>query len=261
MGRRNSRSRTDSIIFTSSLPDYKVWKPHSQYTLCVDDDDYVSFSNISRVVHFEEFEDIYDDQSFTNFTLMSDHHCHFKNPLSPSILTIEYEGLFFGPETPKKMHNWFGNVSFRCDINRFLNAFGDYLNLYYVETVDYKTNSLSRILITHMKYNHLRHYNPRNHGGPWYIDEDEDHFHLKNARRFDGNDCSRFGHALEFMIEIEEDKLEILFNLCKIHAVNHSDAMSGYRKCRKYRTGSHWRKCPSDWGLEQTRLQLRNYDI
>ena len=76
--------------------------------MCVDDDDYESFSNISRVVHWEDFEYIYGNQTFENYQMTDDNH-------SSMIDYDNYEGLFFGPETPKTSHNWYGNVSFKCD--------------------------------------------------------------------------------------------------------------------------------------------------
>jgi len=253
----NSQSgRGDSIVFQSDYPEYTIWKPYSQYKLCVDVDDYTSFENISRVVHFTDFIDIYDSKIFTNYSLSTDNHCSLENP---NQFNVDYEGLFFGPEVPRKQHNWYGNVSFKCNIDSFLNRFK--LNIFYVETVDYNTNSCSRILLTYKYYHNLRHYNPRIYGGPWGIDEDGYHFHLTNARRFDSDESSRHGHALEFMIELSEDQLEDLFHFCKIEAVNHSQTMSGYRKCRKHQTGRHWQRCPSTWGIEYTRRQLRNYGI
>ncbi|CAL4179450.1 unnamed protein product [Meganyctiphanes norvegica] len=249
---RNGRGRMDKIVFQSDLPQYTIWKPNCQYDLW-NGNDYAPFENICRIVHFEDFVTIYNANSFTNYYLDEDNHCSLDYPLN-----TDYEGLFFGPQTSRKLHNWYGNVSFNFSISSFLQNFN--LNMFYVETVDYNTNSCSRILLSYKYYHNLRHYNPRKIGGPWYIDNDADHFHLTNARRFDGG-FSRFGHALEFMIELPNHCLNRLFNFCQIQAVNHSHSMNGYRKCRKYRTGGFWQRCPSSWGIRYTSLQLRNYEL
>ncbi|XP_042867666.1 uncharacterized protein LOC122250354 [Penaeus japonicus] len=161
---------------------------------------------------------------------------------------------------PTTGHNWYGNVSFVVNFKTFLQTFSHF-NIYFVEVAEYQSQNASRLLFTSKSYD-MRQYKPEIKGGPWYVDSNNDHWFLRNARRFNSRNISPFGHTLELILELSDVEAATLFQISSNQVADHSQANSpGYMKCKKYRSGQHWVECPTPLSEIETVHMLKNGNI
>ena len=87
----------------------------------------------------------------------------------------------------------------------------DDLRFYFIEVIEYKKQTATRILVTKNEYNHLREYEPTIIGGPSYHDLNNNKFYyLDDIKCHDGL-FKRDGNTLEIM-----------------NAIDHSDSFTNY---------------------------------
>lgn len=229
-----------------SRPSYTCWKPSPLYSLACDGmNSYRSFDHVVRTLHWDDYENIWEDQQMIPFPLTENTHTHLTKNL-PGL-----NGLWYGIDVPDNGdNNWYGNVSFKIHFKSFLQMLQDY-KIYFVEVVEYRFSSALRLLITTQDLP-LERYDPHRLGGPWYrdINSGEDYF-ITDARRFDGRD--NYSINVELLFVISDDQCASLFQMSDVVPVNHSEAnSSSYHSCKRYRSGSFWQYCPSPWTVDKT---------
>lgn len=243
---------TDHVLFKSPegrRPNMKCWAPENLHSLQVDEDSlqvdedsYMGFETIARTVHLDDFKEVMTNNKIIQCPITENSHLR----LSKSWLMVAWFGL------PADGHNWYGNASFVVDFNSFLKEFKDFKK-YFVEVAEYQTQNASRLLFSSKDYDDLREYDPTIRGGPWYMDSDNKHWALTRARGYKSRFPLVNGHALEFMVELDEDEAKKLFLMSAKRPADHSEANDpGYMKCKKHRSGGKWRDCPSPYSPEDT---------
>nr|XP_045606300.1 uncharacterized protein LOC123763242 [Procambarus clarkii]XP_045606301.1 uncharacterized protein LOC123763242 [Procambarus clarkii] len=248
----------DEMLYEASdnRPSYTCWKPSPLYSLARHGmNSYSSFDHVVRTLHFEDYKDIWMDQQMIPNALTERTHTHLTKNLPGLPYLPGLEGLWYGIDVPDNGdNNWYGNVSFKINFKSFLQMLQDY-KIYFVEVLEYRSNSALRLLITTQDLP-LERYDPHRFGGPWYRDPNsgEDYF-LTDARRLDG----RYNYSVnvELLFVISDDQCASLFRMSDVVPVNHSEANStSYHSCRKYRSGSFWQYCPSPWTVDKTSEKL-----
>ncbi|XP_068212985.1 uncharacterized protein [Palaemon carinicauda] len=197
-----------------------AWKhKDGPYSLLLSLVDYRVFHKIAKNVHLHEVERIQQSKCFPLQRLgiqKTTSHLLYKEK--------DLELIWYDVVNPKETTNVYGNVSFVLDMVKFMNYCQHSFNIYYVESVDFKTCNVSHILFTKKRYDYLTEYDPTVFGGPWYTDPVGKHYCLKNARRLDGR-TNINGHRLEFMLEFEQDDAFWLYKESSVPiAVDHQEA-------------------------------------
>lgn len=212
---------------------------------------YAPFAKLSRTVHWDHFLEMEENKSMMPRPLGK--AMHYLRGVLPALQVV-----WFG--TPIQGHNWYGNVSFEVDMQTLLHEFRQFKK-YFVEVIDYNTQNASRILLTSQTYDALREYDPSIRGGPWFVDEDNQHFWLTSARRCNSNETFYNGHALEFMLELSPSEAKKIFRMAAVTPADHAEANEeGYMKCKEYKSGpSRWRPCPYDYPSEVTHEKLMEH--
>ncbi|XP_037783077.1 uncharacterized protein LOC119579376 [Penaeus monodon] len=242
--------RTDQVLFQtpeSYRPKMKCWAPTNLYSLGVEDS-YRRFETIIRTVHLDDFVQAVVESKIIQCPMTQSTH----------LWNSELMAAWFG--MPVYDHNWYGNVSFVVNFNSFLNTF-NHFKTYFVEVAEYHTQNASRLLFS-SKFHNLREYNPTIPGGPWYMDSNNDHWFPTSARSYKSDFPCPNGHALEFMLELNEDEAKKLYHMSAKQAADHSQAnIPGYMKCKKFRSGAIWQNCPFPLSPEQTIGQLNEWNV
>ncbi|XP_064089891.1 uncharacterized protein LOC135203871 [Macrobrachium nipponense] len=207
-----------------------AWMPKDgPHSLVISLTDYRVFHKTAKTVHIDEFELIQQSQclpqQMLSVTKSMSHLLHKQNDL---------EFIWYGIVDPKETTNVYGNVSFVLDVMKFMSHCQHSFYIYYVETVDYKTCSISHILFSRKHYDYLTKYDPSIFGGPWFIDPAGRHCWLSNARGFDGK-SSVYGHRLEFMLEFGQDDARWLYNESVPIPVDHQSYASQRHICLRNR--------------------------
>lgn len=238
----------DNLVLKKS-DNFICWRPNKgDNSLLLSLQDYKIFHKFSRTVHFDQFQEINKSGEMTpkKFHVVS--HSHLGS-LHPSC-----EVLWFGVHNPHQENNCYGNTSLIADARDFLSHYVRNLNIYFVEVIDFKTCNASRILISDREYHDLPLYDPYQYGGPWHIDPAGHHYHLQNARRYD-KVSNKYGHRLEFMLDLPREERERLYRELKPLPVAHHEANTGKpHKCIEHGTSG---KCPSPWNKEEARDMLK----
>nr|XP_053653576.1 uncharacterized protein LOC128703051 [Cherax quadricarinatus] len=216
-----------------------------QYMLCLDHADYRPFWTMTRVVHVDKFQEIMKEGLKPRLFMKSE------LTILPRIVP-HLRGLYFG--IPEKGHNWYGNVSMEAQFKKFLKALRP--RVYFIDSVDFKVSSLTRLLLTTRKYdNYFSRYDAKIIGGPWYRDPDGTDWHLVNARRYNSEKRNRICHRLEFVLDLKDLQYEKLLSMCKILPADHTQANTGKpRTCREYYSGRQF--CPYPWSIARTERYL-----
>ncbi|KAK7083613.1 hypothetical protein SK128_005101 [Halocaridina rubra] len=229
-------------------PIYTCWKPESLEDFCKGKFPEERLTHISRVLHFEDYKEVFDRSSIIPHQIRAETH---------TSLPDGYKGSWFGSTGKESVHNWYGNVSCGRNFQDFLNKFD--LKYYFIEIVEFKTLSAPRFLLTTQKVPpevDVTEYDPRQSGGPWYQDSNGQNFYTITGPRKDNGACP---YELEFFLVLSNEEYKILYSMCEVKAVNHSNANSkGYRNCKKYRSGPRWDTCPSPWSIQDCQQQLEN---
>ena len=146
------------------------------------------------------------------------------------------EVIWYGPRTFKKVRDpaspveRYGNVVFAMKtlegyegLIRKGSSCYEEMNLYFIEVLEYKTQSACRILVTTKTYPTLRKFDPFTKGGPFYCDLQNNRFyHLKSIKRQNGEIIENL-NAVEFMKEpTEYDFVDDYQN----HVISFSDCIS-----------------------------------
>nr|XP_053644355.1 uncharacterized protein LOC128696953 isoform X2 [Cherax quadricarinatus] len=105
-------------------------------------------------------------------------------------------------------------------------------------------------------------YDPHSYGGPWYSQDGRDWF-LTDCRRYDRK-YNKYGHKVEFFLELSDHQRASLLDMSSVDPVNHSDANNNQtkHKCRKFGSGQKFNtgECPFPYSVEETREILISYD-
>lgn len=236
-----------------SYPSYTCWKPSSLYSLARDStNSYCSFENVVRTMHWDDFDEVWRKEQMIPNALTERTHTHLTKNLPGLPYLPGLKGLWYGIDVPDNgQNNWYGNVSLKANFWHLLKMLHNF-NIYFVEVVEFRTKSASRLLITTQDLP-LERYDPHRFGGPWYRDPNsgEDYF-LTDARRFNGTE-NIYGHDVEIIFVISDAMCDSLFKMSIIEPVNHYEANSGSKNmCRKHRSGGEKGICTSPWTMEES---------
>nr|XP_053644354.1 uncharacterized protein LOC128696953 isoform X1 [Cherax quadricarinatus] len=236
---------------------FTCWRPFSLDSLPVVEgfSSYEEFHDIVRTVHMDDYREIRRIGKMKPYCLTKHTHTHLLKKL-PDLC-----GLWYGISVPDDgQNNWYGNVSFTVNFRSFLQKIKNY-NIYFMEVVDYSASNATRLLITN-KMLPLPSYDPHSYGGPWYSQDGRDWF-LTDCRRYDRK-YNKYGHKVEFFLELSDHQRASLLDMSSVDPVNHSDANNNQtkHKCRKFGSGQKFNtgECPFPYSVEETREILISYD-
>lgn len=242
---------SDVVLYKSpeyERPQVTCWAPKDLHSLAGRWERYKEFSCVIRTVHFEDYKRIRSIEKLDPQPLKKSTHLRQTMP--------DLEVLWFG--MPSDGHNWYGNVSFVVDLDLLLQKLS--LRTYFIEVVDYRTQSASRLLLTSKTYEHLREFDPQIKGGPWFVDENKKNKYLTLARRCRAAEWN--GHTLELMLELTDSEAKEVFAMASVEAADHSEANDeGYMKCRKHRSGRYWTECPTPWSKDVASRKIRKHGL
>ncbi|KAG7169680.1 uncharacterized protein LOC121865455 [Homarus americanus] len=226
--------------------------PHGPHSLYRSLEDYKPLQHISRTVHFNEYEDILKE-GLKPKKIGSEHLTYI------SISKQNICALFFGVPGDGDAHDWYGNIRLKVEFNRMLQEI--HPRVYFVDVVDFKSSSASRLLLTTRRYdNHFPRYDPKVMGGPWYRDPSGKDWYLTNARRYNSTNKNHHGHQLEFLVELNKVEYQKLLSMCEKSPVDHSQANTKKpRTCMRY--NSFGNPCPSPWEAKETEERVMCLDL
>lgn len=238
------------LYMPEGSPPYRCWKPDPALPLAMPDHKYGRLEKIARVLHFEDHIKIFKNSAIIPNPILDVTH---------SSMLPWAEGTWFGvPPENGRIHNWYGNISYQVDFKSFIRTFRP--NYYLIEIVEYKTTSTPRLLLTTQNVPEevtITEYDPYEPGGPWLTDENGEHFYLKDIRRYMNCGSNEYPAELEIFIVLSHEEYKGLYDMCDKIAVDHSEAnCTGYRKCKKYKSGGRNLPCKSDWFIEKCQLHL-----
>ncbi|XP_042229254.1 uncharacterized protein LOC121871167 [Homarus americanus] len=230
-----------------AAPGPRLPLPNGPHTLYRSLEDYKPFTNISRTIHFSEYEDI-TKEGLKPTNIQPKHLTYLCTQQS------NVYGLFFGIIDDDEVHDWYGNVRLQVDFKKFMKEVRP--RVYFVDVVDFKTSNISRLLLTKRNYDHyFPRYDANILGGPWFRDPSGKDWHLTNARRFNSVAKSHHEHSVEFILELSKEEFQRLYSSCKKLPVDHSRAITNEAKvCLKYK--SVGKVCPSPWNAEKTEEKM-----
>ncbi|CAL4100623.1 unnamed protein product [Meganyctiphanes norvegica] len=263
----------DERPLPSSGRHFYTWKPRKTkyiYKLTSSSmDNYEVFEFLSHVEHFQHFEISQEHRKFFPNQISYWNNSRFYDRYKSRNQT-QLKFVWFGPKKNPYEHNWYGNISYTVPMKTFMDCMKFIsTNLYFVEIVDFKTTSATRFLFSHRQYIHLQHYDPTTIGGPWYEDENGEHFFAKCLNRRYLPDADEVPHEFEIMIELQDGDYSEVFKICDTEAVDHSDAnevdYNGKpcrKRCKQYQTSDGGDKkeiCPTDWSISRTEEELERF--
>ena len=175
-----------------------------------------------------------------------------------------FQVLWFAPSQGTEAHNFYGNVSFVIDWSTLLNEVGP--NLYLIDQAINKSRCFTRVLLTNKIHPQLELLSLFDYGSVVTM-EFNSYFHISEAQ------CIvRPGpHELQVGVECDDRVARRLFELCSVHANNHSHAnilaqtprvaangkeniYQSY-KCFRYNTAMG-EPCPDTYSIEETENEL-----
>ncbi|CAL4235812.1 unnamed protein product [Meganyctiphanes norvegica] len=255
---------------------YYIWKPREPkytYTLTSSSmDDYEALEYLSRVEHFEDFKKSQAKGNFFSNQLGYFNNTHLYNSRSRTQPKV----VWFAPRKDPDEHNFYGNISYKVSMKKIMDCMKSLsINLYFVEIVDFKSTSATRFLFSHKKYDHIQLYDTKQIGGPWYENDNGEHFFAKCLNRRYQPDADAYEvpelvpHEFEIMIEFKDADYSKVFKLCDTEAVDHSDANEMDRngkpkrkRCKKYQTsdcGNEKEFCSWEWSISHTEELLKSF--
>ncbi|XP_018007819.1 uncharacterized protein LOC108665562 [Hyalella azteca] len=221
----------------------------------LDSPKYADLDDISRYVHFDDFEAAARTKMLV------------PQPLTNSHVRLRQRVLWFAPSQPSFKHNFYGNVSFIIKWETVLQKLGP--NLYLIDQAIYNARSYTRVVFTKNNYDSMLKK----------VDLDsEDSPMTKSWSGFrHASHCMnkvRWGpHELQIAIEVDDAIVRWLYNNCKAVANNHSLAntpsdgehtrrdgkeskFQSY-KCFKFNTAQN-RECPYQWTLGECKVNIKS---
>ncbi|XP_069179805.1 uncharacterized protein [Procambarus clarkii] len=231
------------------------WRPQSGSRLVPHNYNYLMFSDMSRVVHFEDYmTTLQNDTLIPNGTNGSRFLSHLNFGDDPL--------LCFGVSCPDQ-HNRYGNFSFTIGVNRLLSHLASQgaLHVYFLEVMEFTKTSVSRIMLSTNPSNPYRLplYDASTVGGPWYRDQFGNNYHSHTTRRFNNAGLNQH-NELEFVLHLYPAQYHKLYEVLMVEAVDHNKANHpSYRRCVKHRSGPGGldKRCPTPWSRQVAEEYLR----
>ena len=155
-------------------------------------------------------------------------------------------------------HNFYGNVSFSMDMMKIVNYFDS--NMYYIDSLEYKTHTATRVLLTDKDYdNTLKTVDLYEEGSP-----------LKRHRWRHASTCySKYSpvhpHEVEVAIEVDKEDCRWLYEECDVEVNNHSCAnmkkpgTNSYNPHQCHRFNTFGMKCPYDYDEFSAHVVFRSH--
>lgn len=206
------------------------------------DDNYCSFSHVTRCLHYPAFKQAYDAGHFISHDFSS----------ADEDVDDVGEVLWFAPDVDLNEHNFYGNVSLTVSTKDIMRRFSK-VNYYFIDRIETDTHVASRVLITDYEYD-LEVVDLFEDGSPlmkkpWqYLIECMD------------SDGDILDHVVEMAFEVTQEDCEWLWDICDIQANDHSRANSvdghgNYHadNCHKY--NNFGKKCP----FQRSRHSMNNF--
>ncbi|XP_064097858.1 uncharacterized protein LOC135209136 [Macrobrachium nipponense] len=241
-----------------------AWLPGSGRHINEGRDAYEPFTHIVRTLHLEDAvqvlatnrmkpKSLITFSSLQNGTLPNDHPC--------KELKVLWFSARFKSENEEDP-NWYGNVEFAVPCHLLLEMFQ---HCFLVEILTTPTHTVSRVLLTNTDYSSvLPHYNSKQPGGGWMVNQDG-HFALRKCSRYRFRGTNMFDHVLEFMLEVTAKDEKKILSSCKLDFKNHEDARDTRQVhvCNRYQRLKQ--SCPTPYtsletaeafhsGLEKTKV-------
>ncbi|XP_063874431.1 uncharacterized protein LOC135107924 isoform X2 [Scylla paramamosain] len=229
------------LYTTKGSPGTVLWRPRKGSSVVLNPTDYCPFSQVVRTVHLNDALDICVKHSMEPKPIVS--LSSLRRDVLPSYHPCKrLNVLWFGAkenDNDEDEHDWYGNVEFAISVDTMMQRWKNY---YLVEMMTAPTHSITRILVTNSDFSSVFPvYDPRTHGGAWYLTTDGQHEKLTDCRRYNGEGYNGNGHSLEFMIEVTLTGMKKILFETEISFRNHVEAASerphvchrfrGHRKC------------------------------
>ncbi|XP_018027295.1 uncharacterized protein LOC108682609 [Hyalella azteca] len=205
---------------------------------------YADFDQISRCVHFDDFEEAV--------------HCQIlvPQPLSNSHTRLLQQVLWFAPSQLSSEHNFYGNVSFTINWATVQQKLGP--NLYLIDQAIYNSRSYTRVVLTANNYDGMLTRVDLDSEGSPMIKSWSGYRHASHCM----NKLQQGPHELQIAIEVDDDDARWLYLNCQPASNNHSLAnvpsngkharwdrqKSKFKsyKCFKFNTAQNI-ECPYNW--------------
>lgn len=217
------------LCTSKGFPDTVLWRPREGSSVILDEAHYRSFSHIIRTVHLREAVNTCAEHGMTprpilslctlNGTALSSQTNHPCRNLHVLWFRAKLDG------EDEDAHDRYGNVAFVVPTNVMMQR---WKNLYLVEMVTFKAYTITRILATNSDYSSvLPKYDPQTPGGPWRFTPEGRHECLVDCRRYNSEGYNKYGHILEFMIEVTLFGMRNILHEATISFRNHHQARFG----------------------------------
>lgn len=235
-------------------PNNVLWRPQAGSSVVLKEGDYRPFSQVVRTLHIPEALAICAENGIAPKRIES------LSTLNAKVLYWQRHHpcrnlriIWFGArldEEEEDAHEWYGNVEFAISIHTMMQR---WKNLYFVEMMTTKTQTITRILVTNSDYSSvLPQYDPRISGGPWRLTPDGQHQRLVDCRRYNSKGYNRNGHILEFMIEVTPFGMKKILDEVTISFRNHHLALcGGPHDCHRF---GKTLTCPTPFTMEKSSM-------
>ncbi|XP_018024614.1 uncharacterized protein LOC108680321 [Hyalella azteca] len=220
----------------------------------LDNPSYTDLDEISRCVHFDDFEEATRKQALVPQRLSNSH------------TRLRQQVLWFAPSNSSYEHNFYGNVSFTIKWETVLHKLGP--NLYLIDQAIYNSRSYTRVVFTANNYD----------GTLKKVDLDSNDSPMTKSwsgfryASYCKNKVKRGPHELQIAIEVDDADIKWLYLNCRAVANNHSDANtpsygehrrrdgkeSNFQsyKCFKFNTAQN-RECPYQWTQDECEEKIK----
>ena len=216
----------------------------------LDECNYEMFTTISRTLHLDDAQECIRNRRLIPQRVPREAFSCLSN--------TNMKVFWFGIQETEQ--NWYGNIRFQIELKKLMKD-NNRLRMYYIDHVQFRTKTISRILITNKGKRQLPQdiiqvdlsYDA---GHPLYRSRRGNYYHLVNHERLD-NRNDRKGHELEILIDGDSDLSTYLFNNCDRVPVAHDNANSGQpNSCFKY--ANKGLSCPFAFSKRNTKSRIEN---
>ncbi|XP_018024711.1 uncharacterized protein LOC108680413 [Hyalella azteca] len=220
----------------------------------IKDPTYEELDEISRCVHFDDFENAVRKKYLAPQSLINSHR------------HLQRQVLWFAPSQSSSEHNFYGNVSFTIKWETVLEKLGP--NLYLLDQAVYNDRSFTRVLVTKNNYDGKLKKVRLNSNDTPMTKSDSGFRHVSYCE----NNERGGPHELQIAIEVDAADAKWLYSECKVSSNNHSDVNSlhsGHNarnsgtisnfesfKCFKFNTAQKC-QCPYPWTQDQCEERTR----
>lgn len=136
-------------------------------------EDYLEFTDLIHATHIDAADQILEDDSILRRPVSD--NCYMKE------LYSDMKCVWLAPGSALESPCKYGPIVFHASIEILLTA--QNLNWYWIEILDYKSQSATRILVTSSKFSKLKPYNPKIRGNPWYWNaKTNKHYYLPSIK-------------------------------------------------------------------------------